>query len=194
MQTSDRQADEHSIMSAVTETPVPSVYFAALYQDHHPNVLTYFLRRFDRDTAIDCAAEVFTIAWRRLDDVPEGEHTIRWLYGVCRNVGRNQDRAQRRLRRLRARLGRQTPEHPVQPDAEAPRTSEQELVRLALSRLRYRDQEILRLSAWEELPRADIAEILGCSRHAVDQRIQRATERLRREYEPPLRKDPDHER
>jgi DNA-directed RNA polymerase specialized sigma24 family protein len=31
---------------------------------------------------------------------------------------------------------------------------------------------------WEELPHADIGDVLGCSAHAVDQRIRRAENRL----------------
>lgn len=170
------------------------VTFSSLYREHHPRVLAYFLRRFDRDAAIDCAADVFSVAWRRFEDIPDGEEAIRWIYGICRNVWRNQERSHRRLGRLRARLALQPLERPVQPDAVAVRRSEEQLVITALSRLRPQDREILRLATWEELPHADIAEILGCSRHAVDQRVQRATARLRREFDKAsLLKGLDHE-
>ncbi len=173
---------ETTTAEAVDRGTIPDITFGSLYREHHPHVLSYFLRRFDRDTAIDCAAEVFTTAWRRRDDVPGGEDTIRWLYGVCRNVGRNQDRSLRRRSRLRARLAGQQAARPAEPDAEVVRLSDEELVTLAMSRLKYEDREVLYLATWEELPRGDIALILGCSRHAVDQRIQRAHERLRREF------------
>ena len=48
----------------------------------------------------------------------------------------------------------------------------------ALRRLRLNDQEILLLSVWEELPRDDVAAILGCSPHAAAQRLHRASRRL----------------
>ena len=175
-------------MQATTAAPmpditVPDLTFGSLYAEHHPEVLAYFLRRFDRDTAVDCAAEVFTVAWRRIDALPQGEGAIRWLYGVCRNVARNQERSRRRLGRLAAKLGRLPGEPPTPPDVEVVRHADEARVVEALHRLRSRDQEILRLATWEELPHADIAEILGISRHAVDQRIRRAAARLRVEFE-----------
>lgn len=169
--------------TAVSEVTIADVTFSSLYREHHPRVLAYFLRRFDRETAIDCAAEAFTVTWRRFDDVPEGDDAVRWIYGVCRNVARNQARSRRRARRLRALLARQPADRPEQPDTEVLRMSEEELVTGALSRLRDADQEILRLAAWEKLSRTDIAEILGCSRHAVDQRVQRAVARLGNELD-----------
>ena len=169
-------------VDSVAAAMISEVTFGSLYQEHHARVLAYFLRRFDRETAIDCAAEVFTVAWHRLDDLPDGDDAIRWIFGVCRNVARNQARSRRRFKRLVARLGSQVGEQPTPPDIEVVHSSERQRAIAALAKLRPADREILRLAAWEELPRSDIAEILGCSRHAVDQRIQRATKRLRREY------------
>jgi len=166
----------------VSEETISDVAFSFLYREHHPRVLAYFLRRFDQETAIDCAAEVFTITWRRFEDLPEGRDAVRWIYGACRNVARNQKRSRRRLGRLRARLVQQPVNRPVQPDAELVRRSEEQLVTFALGQLRFEDQEILRLVAWEQLPRAEIAHILGCSPHALDQRVQRAVTRLRNEF------------
>lgn len=51
----------------------------------------------------------------------------------------------------------------------------------ALRRMRPEDQELLLLAHWEELSHADIGRLLGCSAHAVDQRIYRAMHRLARE-------------
>jgi DNA-directed RNA polymerase specialized sigma24 family protein len=47
--------------------------------------------------------------------------------------------------------------------------------------MRPEDQELLLLANWEELPHADIGRMLGCSAHAVDQRIHRVMHRLARE-------------
>ena len=51
----------------------------------------------------------------------------------------------------------------------------------ALRKLRPADQEVLRLAVWEELPHREIAELLGCTAHAVDQRVHRAAKRLGRQ-------------
>ncbi len=43
------------------------------------------LRRTDNpDDAADVIGEVFLTAWRRLEDMPAGEHARLWLYGVAR--------------------------------------------------------------------------------------------------------------
>lgn len=48
----------------------------------------------------------------------------------------------------------------------------------AVGRLKPVDQEVLYLAVWEELSHDAIGAILGCSAHAVDQRIPRAAKRL----------------
>ncbi len=53
----------------------------------------------------------------------------------------------------------------------------------ALSRLNTTDQEILLLSAWEELPHADIAVTLNISIGAVRQRLYEAKRNLAKQYE-----------
>ena len=156
--------------------------FDRLYSDHHELVLAYFLRRLpDRQAAHDAAADVFLVVLRRLPDVPAGEEARLWIYGVCQRVLSNHRRASRRIHRLRAKLASVEP----QPQSIDPETSAiGELsgvdVRRALGRLKESDQEILRLAAWEQLPHAEIGRLMGCSAHAVDQRIHRAIRRLKR--------------
>jgi RNA polymerase sigma factor (sigma-70 family) len=53
-------------------------------------------------------------------------------------------------------------------------------VRAALAQLPLRDQEVLRLTAWEGLATAQAAEVLACSRIAVRTRLHRARRRLAR--------------
>ncbi len=162
---------------------VPEITFGVLYREHYPLVLAYFMRRFDPDTAVDCAAEVFTVLWRRIGSLPEGRQSVQWLYGVANNVARNQRRSLRRGGRLTARLASQPSQDPPPPDVAVVAMSEHERVREALNRLRSRDAEILRLATWEELSHAEIAELLGCTRQAATKRIHRAAERLRAELE-----------
>lgn len=153
--------------------------FERLYEMHADPILTYFKRRTDAETARDCTAEAFLVAWRRLEDVPD--EALPWLYGVARRVLMNQRRSAGRMARLVGRL--RGMEHPAQPSPELMvirRLEDTELAE-ALGRMRREDQELLLLSHWEELPHADIGEVLGCSAHAVDQRIYRAMHRLARE-------------
>jgi RNA polymerase sigma factor (sigma-70 family) len=53
----------------------------------------------------------------------------------------------------------------------------------ALDRLREKDQEFLRLSIWEELNHAEIAEMFNLSEEAVRKRLSRARKSLAREYD-----------
>ena len=162
---------------------IPEITFGTLYREHYPLVLAYFMRRFDPDTAVDCAAEVFTTVWRRMETLPQGRQAVPWLFGVANNVARNQRRSFRRRVRLSARLTTQPKPAPTPPEATVVRMSENDRLVTALDRLRPGDAEILRLATWEELSHAEIAEILGCSRAAASQRIRRAAARLRSELE-----------
>ena len=47
-----------------------------------------------------------------------------------------------------------------------------------------KDREIVMLYAWEDLPRETIAQMMGMTRSALDQRIHRANQRLARMLEP----------
>jgi DNA-directed RNA polymerase specialized sigma24 family protein len=83
--------------------------FEDLYATHHAPVFAYVLRRTDvPEDAADVIAETFAIAWRRrwrrIDDVPSGEETRLWLYGVVRRVLANHRRGLRRRSSLADRL------------------------------------------------------------------------------------------
>ncbi|MBT8247828.1 MAG: RNA polymerase subunit sigma-24, partial [Acidimicrobiia bacterium] len=57
--------------------------FRTLYEANRRDVLAYFLRRLDVESANDCTDEVFLTAWRRLDDVPTDRAARPWLFGVA---------------------------------------------------------------------------------------------------------------
>jgi RNA polymerase sigma-70 factor (ECF subfamily) len=156
--------------------------FREVYAAHHRHVYAYCRRRTrGPEAAADCAAEAFLVAWRRIGEVPPGERALPWLYAVARRVVANHHRGARRRIRLVERVAGATGNPGPGPEAVVIRREEDQEVLEALSRLRPADRELLRLAVWEELPHAAIGEILGCSAHAVDQRLYRATRRLARE-------------
>jgi RNA polymerase sigma-70 factor (ECF subfamily) len=156
--------------------------FRGLYDRHYDAINSYFVRRSGTSSAQDLTAEVFLVAWRRIDDVPRGEETLLWLYGVAANVAAHQRRSIARGARLETRL-RSVPTNGVdEPEPQVVRRAEYDQVLAATARLRPADQEILRLAAWEELPHDQISRLLGCSVAAVDQRIHRAKKRLAKEF------------
>jgi RNA polymerase sigma-70 factor (ECF subfamily) len=152
---------------------VPGDRLEDLFEAHHRALLAYAGRRTPTLTdAEDVVAEVFLVVWRRLDDLPEGEAALPWLYGVARKTIANQRRGRFRRARLHERLV-QTSERTTAP---APTGGEPALA--ALERLGESDRELLRLVAWEELSHAEIAKVLGISVNAVAIRLHRARGRF----------------
>lgn len=140
-----------------------------LFDASYGPLCSYAIRRsVDPD---DLVAEVLTVAWRRLDDIPAGAE-LPWLYGVARRTLGNQQRSLRRRERLGLRLA-------AQPEPAAPETGSDDRVLRALAALGFQDQEVLRLAAWEQLGPTDIAMVLDCSPGAAASRLSRARARLR---------------
>jgi hypothetical protein len=79
--------------------------FAALYQAYYRPILAYAVRRVEAaEDAADVVADVFTTAWRRIDELPDAPADRLWLYGVAQRVVAGRRRSARRLGRLIARL------------------------------------------------------------------------------------------
>ena len=79
--------------------------FRLLYEEHYRSIQAYAVRRIGPgDDVADVAAEVFTIAWRRLARIPDPPADRLWLYGVARRVVAGKIRSARRFRQLTARL------------------------------------------------------------------------------------------
>jgi RNA polymerase sigma-70 factor (ECF subfamily) len=135
-------------------------------------------------------AEVFLVAWRRIDSVPDGAEARYWLYGVARNVARNVDRSTRRRALLAGRLLPLRPQADPGPEPQVIRRSEDDEVLEALATMRSVDQEILRLSIWEELGNKEIAAVLGIEAHAVTMRLSRARNRLAKRLGMPREQQP----
>lgn len=136
----------------------------------------YCFRRLSVDEANDALAEVFLVAWRKIDELPE--EPLPWLYGVARNVVRNAERSHRRRFRLGAKLSTIVPQTEAGPEQRVVRRAEERLVIDALATLNPEDRELLRLRAWEELSRSELAAILDISPEAVDMRTNRAKKRM----------------
>jgi RNA polymerase sigma factor (sigma-70 family) len=162
--------------------PVAQWRFDDLYQRHFREVLAYCLRRAPAEDGYDAANEVFMTAWRRIDDVPGGDAALPWLYVVARRVLHRRWRSASRFRRLVARAESVPARPSTDPETVVVRRAEYDAVLEAVSRLSSRDREILGLAAWEGLAHRDIAEVLGCSIDAVDQRLHQAKKRLARHY------------
>lgn len=131
-------------------------------------VRAYARRRVDPASADDAVSEVFVIAWRRLEDVPDD--ALPWLIGCARRV----------LSHQRRRLGRDvalTTRLSAVRSADGTTTDSGALAH-ALSGLSPQDRELLLLMAWEGLEPAQAARVLGCSKSALAVRLHRARKRF----------------
>jgi RNA polymerase sigma-70 factor (ECF subfamily) len=162
--------------------------FDALFAAHRVDMASYCgWRTASAPDAEDAVAEVFLVAWRRIDDVPAGDAARAWLYATARRITANQRRARRRHTALTDRLARQRPfDPPDTPGAEAA------AVHAALARLAERDREVLLLVEWEGLRPAELATVLGCREVTARGRLHRARRRFREAFAavPPTADDP----
>ena len=157
--------------------------FIELYERCYRPVYAYCRRRTTVERVDDVVADTFLVAWRRIDQVPRGSEVLPWLYGVAYRVLGHEWRGTSRHRRLDRKLRALGKEAPVLPEEVVLMRQESRLVRDALSGLKPTDQEILLLTAWEELPQADIAVTLNISIGAVRQRLHEAKKNLANQYD-----------
>jgi RNA polymerase sigma-70 factor, ECF subfamily len=140
----------------------------------HLGAVTAYARRRGSVDADGLAAEVMTIAWRRLDDVP-ADDARPWLFATARNL----------LLAERRQASRRT----VQVEPEPGREQELAGIDPALARglraLSPTDREALLLIAWEELTPSEAARALGINPAAFRVRLLRARRRLRAKLEEP---------
>ena len=141
-----------------------------LFHQHAAAVRAYAARRVGPSLADDVTSDVFVVAWRRLDDIPEP--ALPWLLGCARRAVANGVRSSRRQQALAELLGRQRPAAAELPGVRDTALSE------ALASLRPGDREVLLLTAWEGLDAAQAAAVMGCSPRALTMRLHRARGRL----------------
>jgi len=141
-----------------------------LYGRHAAAVHAYARRRSDAGVADDVVMEVFVVACRRLDDVPED--ALPWLLGCARRVMANQRRGAARAEALAEQIRGVA-------ETTAVDVSDAGVLADALEQLPERDRELILLTAWEGLDLGRVAEVIGCSRGAAGVRLHRARKRLR---------------
>lgn len=149
--------------------PTREQRFTQLFDAHVPSVRRYFRRRCHPNDVEDLVAETFTVAWRRLDELPDG-FELAWLY---RTAGY-----------LLANHRRKTVEDPTDSSDMRSTPSAEDVVvadlsvASALARLSAEDREVLRLHVWEGLSGAALAESLATTPNTAAQRLSRAKARF----------------
>lgn len=174
-----RAADANGLL-ATLRAKDPAA-FAALVAQHQARVagLAYRVLGWPQDVE-DVVQEVFVAALRSLPKF-RGQCTMEtWLYRITLNSCRSFRR--KRVGWLRAiRPWREAATRHGCPSADlaTPDREVCEQVRRAVRTLPTRYREVVVLRYLEDLPVAEISEVLGVSRSAVEVRLSRARQRLR---------------
>lgn len=156
--------------------------FERIYDRYSHLILAYALRRTDSAAdASDVVSETFLVAWRRLDDVPDGDRTRLWLYGTARRVLANHFRGERRARKLSEKVQADVLRTAAQLDTTIDTGPDSQAIAEAFARLKDDDREVLILVGVEQLDRDQVAEILECSRANVRVQLHRARRRFAKE-------------
>lgn len=156
--------------------------FAEVYERFFRQVYGYCLRRTSADRAEDVVAETFLVAWRKFDEVPTGDAALPWLYSVAYRVLSTHFRGMSRQRRLAEKLTSVGLDPVASTEDFVVMSEEATHLFAAMERLKTTDQEILKLTVWEELSHAEIAEVLRIKVGAVKQRALVARRNLTREF------------
>jgi RNA polymerase sigma-70 factor, ECF subfamily len=155
--------------------------FSRLYRETRDEIMAYLVRRArSLEDAADALSETYTAAWRKLDNLPEGDRARLWLFGAARNELRMAARRERGNDELIAELASDLQAVYREPMRAA---GSEEPLWQALCGLSSLDREILTLTAWEQLTPREIAAAMGMSPNVVRVRLHRARRGLRARLE-----------
>lgn len=165
-----------SQMSSVELVPtVPESYDVFYRRESRRMVGLAFALSGSRLAADDIAQEALLAAYRRWDEVSRMDNPGAWLRRVVANKSVSVIRRRVEEAKGLTRLGNH---HPVAvlPGLEA----ESEWLWAEVRRLPRRQVQVIALRYYDQLSMSEIAEILGCSKEAVNTHLRRARDTLTR--------------
>lgn len=156
--------------------------FRDFFAQTHPDLLRFAQRRVHPSHAEDVVADAFLVAWRRFDEAPATPGDRRaWLFGIARNCLLNTRRGDQRRAALAVRVADAVP-------GGATWTADEIAERVDLARawhhLDAAQQEVLALTAFDDLTSAQAARVLGTTPTGYRLRLMRARRSLRRHLDP----------
>lgn len=163
--------DERELL---TRAQTSAAGFGELFDAYYDRIYAYAYRRVGSAAAAeDIAACVFEDALRNIRRVRwEGKPVVAWLYRI----------ASRRLvdyYRDRQNHTSSADEQIAATDNPFERVAEHTAVWMAMAKLNPREQEIIRLSFFDELTAPEIAGLWNCTTNSVYVRLHRALKRLK---------------
>lgn len=153
------------------------VVFRRLFDDFWPRVHRHLACYIDDADEVDeITAEIFTVAWRKLD--ADRPMPVTWFLRAANNKLRDRSRrARSRDRALEALIrGLESPSGELDP-------LEVLALRTALTALSARERQIVVLTYWDDLSAGEVAEVLRTSQSAVWTTLTRARAKLRAQLE-----------
>ncbi|MBL8750557.1 MAG: sigma-70 family RNA polymerase sigma factor [Planctomycetes bacterium] len=126
----------------------------------------------------DVVQEALLAAWRHRATFRGEAGVATWLVQIVVRKARSHARAAN-LRRRVFRWWRHNASEPAVQDGESPLQERLDATHAAMAALRHADREVLVLRYLEQRGVDQIAQVLECSRAAVDARLSRARKRLR---------------
>ncbi|WP_320779293.1 sigma-70 family RNA polymerase sigma factor [Streptomyces sp. CRN 30] len=154
----------------------PAERFREMYEECYPRVLGYAASLVGRQAGEDIASEAFTVAWRRLDDVPSPP--LPWLLGVARNLVREARRRDALGNVLAAEEAQRVGVTGPGAGDVAATVTDRHVALQALASLPEADRELLTLIAWHGLGTREAARVLNITGATLAVRLYRARRRL----------------
>ncbi len=156
---------------------------------HNRWLRTVVLARVGQAMAVDeVMQEVAMAAVRQQAPLADASKLAPWLYRLALTQALLYRRRQGRFRKLTNRYAQRVP--PAEQDRQSDpldwllAVEQQKLVRQALGRMPRREAEILLLKYTENWTYEQLAQHLGASTSAIESRLHRARQRLRKELAP----------
>jgi RNA polymerase sigma-70 factor (ECF subfamily) len=161
---------------------------------HSEKLFHYLARQLQNETeAADVAQETFVRVYKYRAHFKAGQKFSTWLYTIATNLAR--DRFKWRSRHPEVSLHSPVPgtDHEMgslladdrpAPDAELLGDERSRAIAAAVAALPTDMRAPLILSEYEDLPNAEIAQVLGASVKAIESRLHRARQQLRADLAP----------
>ncbi len=170
-----------------------------LMERHGTRLFHYLLRSLqNEEDAADLAQETFVRVYQNRASFDPRQKFTTWLYAIASNLVRDRYRWRSRHPQVsleadpqdtHSDIRERLPSTERSPDETLQLAEHAETVRKAVADLPEDLRQPLILAVYQELPQAQIAEILNCSVKAVETRIYRARQQLRTRLRPLLPAD-----
>ena len=150
--------------------------FSRLCEQHYPALVAIaYAQLADRGLAEDAVQEALLAAYRDIAKLKQPERFIGWLAAICRNTAIDMAKARARVMHAEAL------EHAGASNANCREDDTVAATREIILQLEPGLRDVVYLKYYNHMSYGQIAQMLGISAEAVNGRLRRARDRIRRE-------------